>query len=578
MLTRTLHQFIAGQVPEYLRTQNPAFVAFLEEYYKFLEVEGPNDFLLALDDYLDVDTTVDAFVAKMRSARAWDIPTSSVVDAKRIIRFIGEYYDGKGSEQSAELFFRLMYNAMVRVTYPGQQVLRASDGNWVQKRTIKVVSQQNDDGTYMDVFALRGRVLKLRYMDYLPSIGAVAGEVTTQCFDVVRTSVSDVFELTVDLDPKTEFYSPDSLVNLQEYFGQSYTIGDEAADKYTETTGLYIDTPETHINVVLDDVIYGTLTRQVVDYQILSPGVLFKPGDLFFFDEQGPFGDYYLSDYTADNSYASNDVDNRAMVRVAQTKSSIGAAYQDDDTAYYAEEYTVPSNEGELVSLHVLSTGYKFFGNDFTSPLVSGRQGGSTAQVKFITGFVNAHPYRFEGSGSFLSDTSRLQDNFKYQPFSYMIETEVPEYVWGAPYRQSAHPAGMRVLGTYVIKGEVETTYAYDIDSRLIVRELPPVSLADTLALADQIALNPNVMVTDAFEMHDQYMLDTTKGLSEVTAIGERVASDLSVSFNDAATVGDDVALNTNLAATDTIVALDIANAVLVDDVQSLDPFMFTIE
>ena len=46
-----------------------------------------------------------------------------------------------------------------------------------------------------------------------------------------------------------------------------------------------------------------------------------------------------------------------------------------------------------------------------------------------------------------ISDVNVLQDNKRFQPYSYVIKSSVAQTTWDRNLRDAVHPAGMEVFG-----------------------------------------------------------------------------------------------------------------------------------
>ena len=124
---------IPNQVPEFVRADYPTFVAFVEAYYEYLDNQGVD-----LKSVRDLDQTIDEFIQYFKKELAVNLPKNLHVDERFLLQHIKDQYLAKGSEGSFKLLFKLLYNKNVQVTYPGQQMLRASDGKWQQDVSIFV--------------------------------------------------------------------------------------------------------------------------------------------------------------------------------------------------------------------------------------------------------------------------------------------------------------------------------------------------------------------------------------------------------------------------------------------------------
>lgn len=125
---------VATQLPEFVRSEYPTFVAFVEAYYEFLEANQVD-----ISKVRDIDTTLDEFIKHFKSELAHNYPNSASFDTERyLLKHIKDQYLAKGSEASYKLLFRLLYGKDVFMEYPGKQMLRVSDGRWQQDISLFV--------------------------------------------------------------------------------------------------------------------------------------------------------------------------------------------------------------------------------------------------------------------------------------------------------------------------------------------------------------------------------------------------------------------------------------------------------
>lgn len=144
---------VTSQVPEFVRIDHPTFVAFLNAYYEWLESQGAylrNSMDLA--KVKDIDTTFDEYVSHFKQQYLLDFPetlainqqTGAPVEAKTLVKYIRQFYRAKGTEKTYEFLFRILYDTNVEFYYPKLDVLKASDGKWIQKKTIRVGGSQGN--------------------------------------------------------------------------------------------------------------------------------------------------------------------------------------------------------------------------------------------------------------------------------------------------------------------------------------------------------------------------------------------------------------------------------------------------
>jgi hypothetical protein len=149
---------VARQLPEHIREDYPTFVAFVEAYYEYLQAQGVD-----FSTIRDIDKTLEQFVDQFRKELGYNLP-NIVQDERFLLQRIKDQYLAKGSEGSYKLLFRLLYGKDVDIFYPGQQMLRASDGRWNQEISVfaKVDFGNPDDvvGKLVDI-QTAGRILRV---------------------------------------------------------------------------------------------------------------------------------------------------------------------------------------------------------------------------------------------------------------------------------------------------------------------------------------------------------------------------------------------------------------------------------
>jgi len=134
-----ISDLIASQVPEFVNSDYPTFVAFLEAYYRFLEQdEHALELVQNARSYNDIDRTASSFIYFFIKQYAFNFPVSAATNQRFLLKKLGDLYESKGSELSFKLFFKILFNTDVSIEYPYDFVLRSSDGRWEQKNSIRV--------------------------------------------------------------------------------------------------------------------------------------------------------------------------------------------------------------------------------------------------------------------------------------------------------------------------------------------------------------------------------------------------------------------------------------------------------
>jgi hypothetical protein len=137
------------QVPEFVREEHPKFILFLEAYYEFLDQNGYGK-AKQLKNISDVDVSLEEFEQQFYNSFLPFIPRNTALSKDILIKNILPLYLSKGSEKSYRLLFRMLFNEEISLETPGKQILRASDGKWVQEIVLRadtnVYSEYVSDG------------------------------------------------------------------------------------------------------------------------------------------------------------------------------------------------------------------------------------------------------------------------------------------------------------------------------------------------------------------------------------------------------------------------------------------------
>ena len=141
---------VADNLPEFVKEDYQLFQKFTEYYYKFLDQQakgtlpGPSNALRNSLLYQDIDYTIDEFVKNIKDEYAINIPENLLADKPTLYKNIKDYYLTRGSQKSFEFIFSLLSGEAVQISYPSENILRASDGKWVIDKTIKVTQNSGN--------------------------------------------------------------------------------------------------------------------------------------------------------------------------------------------------------------------------------------------------------------------------------------------------------------------------------------------------------------------------------------------------------------------------------------------------
>lgn len=128
---------VEKQIPYHIRESNPLFTKFIEYYYEFQQASNIPAIIQDIKNYNDIDAVEEQFLLDFFEEFK-NFPHAIVADKRLIAKHVYDLYKSKGSENSLKLLFRIVYGEEIDVYYPQNDVLRASDGRWIQDSTITV--------------------------------------------------------------------------------------------------------------------------------------------------------------------------------------------------------------------------------------------------------------------------------------------------------------------------------------------------------------------------------------------------------------------------------------------------------
>ena len=161
--TANSHQtsfLVSEHVPQFVRSDHPKFVTFLEKYYEFaannslLETsDGSGVYYYGFDsapkllqDIRDVDQTdFGEFVESFRAQYAYSFPHElyNGVNKATFYKNLIQFYQAVGTEDSFKALFRLLYNEEIELYYPARDLLIASGGDYVKRSRLRTNYTEN---------------------------------------------------------------------------------------------------------------------------------------------------------------------------------------------------------------------------------------------------------------------------------------------------------------------------------------------------------------------------------------------------------------------------------------------------
>ena len=457
-MSRTkLSSVVSRQIPEFIREDYPTFVAFVEAYYKYLQDQGVD-----LSAVKDIDQTLEQFVVEFKKELAHNLPAIQG-DERFILTKIKDQYLAKGSESSYKLLFRLLFGKKVELSYPGTQMLRASDGRWNQE--ISVFAKVD----FGDPTSIVGKLVDIQTSTRLIRVLVDRKEELVGEVDRIVALGGNIYEFFLD----KKFFGvlkPTDKIKYKDTF-QATILPATQTPKITQAGKNF------RVGQVFE-VKSGTGTGALLKVTATDENNGIKYAEFI------KFGIGYNANFAV-SLLASNTV-NAAQLLLANASSSRSGSSPSiqlsigDRTLGFDEQGYV--NLGDYVTYEYVDGTYsgsiiREFSLSYRNAQVASDD---PAIIEVNLGALVRYPGYFTSNAGFLDDSIFIQDSKYYQAFSYVIRIDERLDSYKSAVKTMLHPAGMALFGEYNITNNINLSIALES----LVKSLG-IGIEDTFALVD---------------------------------------------------------------------------------------------
>ena len=107
-----------------------------------------------IEDAMDIDLNDSNFLTMMQKEIGISLPRNTVGNKRTLYKSIIDFYKLRGSSDSIEIFFRLLFNDTAEVEFPYDKVLIPSEGDWDQDpRHTTTLSSASSSSTTVNITA-----------------------------------------------------------------------------------------------------------------------------------------------------------------------------------------------------------------------------------------------------------------------------------------------------------------------------------------------------------------------------------------------------------------------------------------
>jgi hypothetical protein len=530
-ITEKISRLVSSQLPEFIRTDNTTFVAFLEYYYKFLEQDqGALELVQNSQKYSDIDQTTDSFVNYFITNYAKDLPYTLQVNKPLLIKRVKDLYSAKGGTLSIETLFKVLYDTVAQTNHPYDFVLRPSDGKWSLRTSIRVILTS---GSAADI--------KDRFLTFTKNNINYSVEILR-----VKSLSTNLYEI---------FYH--SAIPVP------FDVNDEVA--VPGSTGI---------------IFTGTIRPTTTDWEIRAKGTGFRVGQIFNvsvgsgidtlvrIDRVNAAGGIELLkflnfgfNFTEDISIIlSNALGVTKRVKYFQTRGggfseTFNATRLDSITTadrYFLEDYVTPFDYTGTPLVVSTATSQLL-----TSVTTAGVEDPSDASINFTIGAVARYPGEYVSTQGFASEPDvRIQDSQLYQPFAYQVLSELDISTFYNIVKKLVHQAGTNLFVNRVLSATADVSANISVVSKQNVYA----DLFSTFSTLETVAklMRKTASDSNSVDTPDDDVYTIIKPLTDETTISDVVTISVIKTITDDTQPSDDTILTFNRLELDSVNASDI--------------------
>ena len=138
-------KLVERQLPEFVRSEHPVFVTFLQKYHEWLETNNQVSYEInALKNSIDLDKADNDYLNLLKRDLMPYFPENILADKRLFLKLITTFYKSNGTPDSVKFLFRALYNENIDIYYPKDDILKASDGKWVLPLALRIDTSDNN--------------------------------------------------------------------------------------------------------------------------------------------------------------------------------------------------------------------------------------------------------------------------------------------------------------------------------------------------------------------------------------------------------------------------------------------------
>jgi hypothetical protein len=437
------------RIPE--SVDSPLYRAFISLYYEYLDQVSKSTAKNYVSE-LDIDISMEAYVSKFLDTYAKYIPKDVKLDKRNFVKLLNAIYQAKGTEKAISIIFKILFGVPVTYSTPGDRILRASDGQWIIEKFVTLTT------IYGSVNSATNTI------NFSNASGNF--EIHSTHYDIIGSNKIRFYYQTfskIVIDDNQKFYINSSTPTPQ-YAGvisqsQSGIVVLSGGSDWQKGQVLVI--PGTVKDTVARITKVATGTGAILECEVLD----------FGFDHQ-------TNQTTVVSPYNNKPID--SVIDINSTLISVGpnvyhhvlniTDYTDGCFETIVGSYSGPSTQNLSTEAFSYTSVQSYSASSVSNSEITIDQWlASRATLTFSLGkVVNTKGSYKTDSGQLSNQQIRLEDNYFYQLFSYLLESSIDISDFRSVLN-IVHPGGLKMFAS------LEKLATFDVNaysSRTISRNI----------------------------------------------------------------------------------------------------------
>lgn len=510
-MKETILPVIKGRFQSFVKDSYPEFAKFMGDYFAWLEQDA--NFLQIINDWrsnTEPSNNIEPYITSILDDVGFNLNQDISVPKSTMLHFMKDFYLSRGSTQSFEFLFKILFADNVRIEYPRDKLLVPSYASYGEKTYVYLSAATLDTRSYLAVLqnltSLSGTLegLSSRVIVSVESITPILGGSKTYLEVEILKSVGDFIvgenvRLSVGTDQIVEVVQ--NVAQLQvTSAGYGYQINDQ----------IRVSNAQISSNGFVSKIGAGGITQ----LSITSPGTGYSLGDLILArNTLSPDG----SGFSAIVSSVGSNGELLAysimcpgygftvLPEITVNRKNTGTGFTDSVIVPLSSEI------GSIQNITFLGANVDF-DNNATASVVSSSGTGAVITLLPVSVFSRSD---WDNNKGFIGENSTVIDSDKYQQYSYEVISSISPSRYLSIVDDMLHPAGY--VRSAVIEIESSVLLGMPISTNYGSQITDIAFLADSLS--DDIVTGDGTLIV--LSVPDIDSLVTDIGDSIITNLGE---------------------------------------------------------